>query len=382
MNEAIERLRKELPQGLRARLPAGDDLATWVEVLGPELGEGVAELPSDALEMAVSELVSLGEEGAAVLERAAEAATQKAARKRIRAGLHRLRSRGVEVRPTSKRGAGSVLRPLAAESEQAFVTPIDISGNQCILIARPVRGGTRLLQLVVSDTDGIVRAERLEGRRRDVRRFLDEARASREMATVPVDPSAARALLQRAEREQGDAPARVDPEVVAEALQGDSRDTPGERAREELASRDMPHASADAALLQRLERGAFPPWLPEPEKLQEAALELDQLERSPLVLSPVQKQERQKEALAEAARRLLDAEARERLARRLEETAYLLLQGGDEEGATAAIVTADRVRELDEPLQLGFVRRLLELALDLARKNAKEEDRGKLIVQP
>jgi hypothetical protein len=340
VSERVERLRQQLPEGLRARLPAQDDLTAWVEALGPELAEGVAGLPDDALETAVTELVSLGEEGAAVLERAAEAATRKASRKRIRAGLHRLRSRGVDVRPTPKRGAGSVLRPLAAESEEAFVTPIDISGHQSVLIVRPVRGGTRLYQLLVSDTEGIVRAERLEGRRRDVRRFLQELRGGRETAAVPVAAAAARALLQRAERARGDAPSRADREVVAEAL------------------------------------------LPDVEPLREVARELDQIERSPIVLSALQKQERQQAAMADGARRLFDAEGRERLARRLEETAHQLLVGGDEEGATAAIKTADRVRDADEPLQVGFVRRLLELALDLVRKQVKEEERGKLIVQP
>jgi hypothetical protein len=382
VSERVERLRQQLPEGLRARLPAQDDLTAWVEALGPELAEGVAGLPDDALETAVTELVSLGEEGAAVLERAAEAATRKASRKRIRAGLHRLRSRGVDVRPTPKRGAGSVLRPLAAESEEAFVTPIDISGHQSVLIVRPVRGGTRLYQLLVSDTEGIVRAERLEGRRRDVRRFLQELRGGRETTAVPVAAAAARALLQRAERARGDAPSRADREVVAEALQGDSASTPGEQARLELASRDMGPASADAALVQRLERGAFAPWIPDVEPLREVARELDQIERSPIVLSALQKQERQQAAMADGARRLFDAEGRERLARRLEETAHQLLVGGDEEGATAAIKTADRVRDADEPLQVGFVRRLLELALDLVRKQVKEEERGKLIVQP
>ena len=73
-------------------------------------------------------------------------------------------------------------------------------------------------------------------------------------------------------------------------------------------------------------------------------------------------------------------DARQRVAQRLEEAAAGLLGGGDEEGAAAALCTAEIIRDACAPLEVGYLRMLLELSCGLTRQQQRQEDEGKLIL--
>ncbi len=114
--------------------------------------------------------------------------------------------------------------------------------------------------------------------------------------------------------------------------------------------------------------------------MDEAARKIADLERSRLVLSDVQKRGRVHQVLSGAAEHVLDETATERVAQRLEEAAAGLLEGGDEEGAAAAVHMAQLIREARTPLEVGYLRMLLERSCGLARQAQREEDEGKLIL--
>jgi hypothetical protein len=216
-----------------------------------------------------------------------------------------------------------------------------------------------------------------------VRSTIKDLRARGEGAIVPVPPAAARELLGRAlplgEREGDEGRSALETELAREPGGGE---TPGELVRGRLQTGRIAEAVATAELRRRLEKGDMVPWLFRGEAAETAVRELEKVDESRLVLAESQKQALRAEARAQAGRRLFDDASRERLARRLEETAYQLDAGGDEEGARAALRVAEEVRSSANPLQVPFLEMLLEFSLEFARRSVKEEQKGKLIIPP
>ena len=60
--------------------------------------------------------------------------------------------------------------------------------------------------------------------------------------------------------------------------------------------------------------------------------------------------------------------------------AVFLLDSADEEGAAAGVRMAEIIRAARAPLEVAYLRRLVELSCNVARQQQQEEDKGKLIV--
>ena len=114
----------------------------------------------------------------------------------------------------------------------------------------------------------------------------------------------------------------------------------------------------------------LPPWPLLGEALDALARELIKLESSPLVLSELQKRERADEVRARGAATLFDAPVRERYARRLEETAVFLRAEDELAAARTALAEAE----------LGFLRRVLEVSLEIASSRLREAQAEQLVV--
>lgn len=342
--------------------------------------EELLALPPEELESALAALVAAGAEGANLLLELEARAADRAARKQIRRAIHVLRSRGVEIAPARRKGQGSVLRPLQRPVEQGIVTPVDPLGRRVLFLLVPARGGVDLHEIAVSDRDGLLGLQSRSGRRRDARAFLRELRGSDQTRSVEVAGAEVRALLSKAVDATPDLPARIDPALVEELREG-AGVTPGERLHKERDAAELGTALLERSIDKLVEAGRLAPWPLRGEALEELARELLEIERSPLVLSELQKRERRAAAQLEAARTLFDAATLELYASRLEETAVFLDAEADEEGTRALLALAERVRGAAEaPLEIGFLRRALELSLRIAGERLEEEQKGKLIV--
>jgi hypothetical protein len=383
MSLDLEALRERLPESLRSRLPAGGSLLAWLSSLGPELADALIELGPSEMELVLDELVPAGLDAIPVLRRLEERTPDKQVRKSVRRSLHRLKSRGVDVGFAVRKERRNVLRPVEEVAEQGALTPVDARGHRAAFLLTPVRGGTRIYKVLLSDIEGILHLERGEGRRRDGRSFVRRLREEAQARIVLVEGGAVRSLVRRAQQgRSGPLPAEVDPKGVAELVDGETAPTPGEQARAKLAhtARALTESQTESILRQRVERGDLPAWFLEGEAVQETAQQLAEQERSQLVLSAVQKRERSHELLSRAAERILDEATRERLACRLEEMAVFLLDSADEEGAAAGVRMAEIIRAARAPLEVAYLRMLVELSCNVARQQQQEEDKGKLIV--
>ncbi len=376
-------LRERVAQDLRERLPSEDALASWLEVLGAELADVLSELHVHEMDGVLQELAHAGSDALPVLRRLEERVPNKQMRKLVRRSLHRLKTQGIDVGESARGERHSVLTPVAERRELGVITPPDPQGRQELFLLVPVRGGTRIYEILLSDTQGVLHLERLELRRREAGSFIDRLRTEQQGRVLRAEGAAVRGLVRRAQAGRGGAATSgVDPQLLAELLAGESASTPGERVREKLSAQAarLAQVQAEAILRRRMETGVLAAWPFAGDAIEEAVRGLAELERSPLVLSAVQKRERVHQVLAGAAERVLDEPTRQRVAQRLEEAAAGLLEGGDEEGAAAAVRTAEIICDACAPLEVGYLRMLLELSCGLTRQQQRRQDEGKLIL--
>ena len=381
---AREALARAFPDSLVARVPAGDRLVPWVAAAPEELVEALVSLLGPDLERVTRALGKLGPNAAELMVRAEERAVDRGAQKILRRAVHRLRSQGVEVRLARPERRTGTLPPIETEEvAEGFVGPIDPEGHRILVLVWPSsprrRSAVRLLRLLASDEKGIVHIDSFEGGRSQARALIRElqGRAGGELVPAPVE--AVRELARRSLRLG--APENV-PNV--ETLRNDlgalgEGSTPGELVRRRC---EVPSATrgANDEILRRIEQGRVPPWVPRGDTVRDLVGELTKMGQSRILLTPAQQQIRRSELIEAGLGRVFGEHVRERIATRLEETAYLLGEQGDSVGAGAALAVADELRAASEPGTVPLLRRLLEISLRAVSKQIQDEDRGRLIL--
>ena len=306
-------------------------------------------------------------EAAALLAAVEARAVDKAVRTALRRALYRLRQAGVpppEAPPPS--------RPVRARPvpSRGWASAIDGTGTRGVwLLLEDALGERTLVSAVVSDAEGVLDAASgpIAKKRLDERLLALQAESPLRWVEIPAS-WATWVLVEAARRHE----ARGTP------LPGDLRrrlDALGEPDPEErppVYARLAPETiAADPTLLDRSAQLLAVPelagWFLDPPTLQSDALELLQARESRLVVSDQIKAERVAALVDRVIDRLFDAEARGRWQRRLEETAFVLVETGRAAEASlalaAALALADAARAAR---QVPFVRALVEKSLEIA----------------
>lgn len=305
----------ELAEKLRAsaEAPEGQDSAAW-KTAGAVLRE---EAPAEAAERLPEPLLAALLE-ALVLERRAgpvealAGSLHKATAKAARRAQYRLRSAGVKtLRPESPPPPAA---PTAEPAEElpSLLSPPDGTGEFLLVLARPVRGGLALHEMVLSDEVGLVGHVEAETSRSAWRRSLREARHGL-LQEISLD--AARAVLSEALRcnvathspfPKGaeDMLRRLQVGPAASAPDG----LPPPEAQDATLAREAGQLHAEPEL-----RG----WLPPEEELKLLAARVQEVRTSPLALSEQQRAEQLQERVHSMAQAYFTPERSRLYARRL-----------------------------------------------------------------
>ncbi|HKB26780.1 MAG TPA: hypothetical protein VKG64_17230 [Methylomirabilota bacterium] len=323
--------------------------------------ERLRGLDEDALDAALREfanahgaqalpaLGALAADGARGLKRAAKRA------------LYRLAQRGVAAPP--RPAPRPVVESGPERATRAWLSGIDGSGSRAawVLFERGL-GGTHLCSLIVNDTVGIVDAAGGDITKKRLESELEALRASQKLPWVETDPARALALVAEAQalhRATGTAP----PAAFARwrrLFEHASVPAPA-----------PPPAPADPALVERgaelLELPETAGWFLDPEAVQADAVDLLAARESRLVVSDQIKAERQTAIVDRVVERELDAEARRRWARRLDEMAWIFeATERSELGALAHAAAWALADPASDPRRQPFARGLAQRALELA----------------
>jgi hypothetical protein len=334
-----------------------------------------------------------------------------AVEKALRRGLFVLKSRGIAVPEAPKaEDEGPWFRPVRKEEpEQAWTSAIDGAGDRLVWLAGQRRGQLYLFQAVVNDERGLIQFSALEASRRGLRHFVAEAEKATSFPVAPVEPGYALALIEGAAARQlasetsgapppGLAPlpaayrtARplLTPELPAREAAADTGTPP---CAPILARRGLDGGMDVAEQEARLARSAelhrlaeFAGWLLPDETIRLLLEELDDADRSPLVIGEAQRQERFQQIFDSFIERTFDDARRDRYRRRLEAQADYLDRLGREDDAKTALAAARGLSPLGprpsrHPFVVAFVQKHLALIAAEVRRRAAEEPR--LIVPP
>ena len=329
-----------------------------------------------------------------LLERLADAASDKAHRRAVRRALYRLEQAG--LRP-SRAAAAAPARPVVTRAAEhpvrAWLSGIDGSGSRAawILFEGGLGGGLRLCSLILNDEAGIMDAAGGPIARKRLGAELRGLRESQKLPWVEVDGRRACALVADAlalHERLGTVPP---PEfarwrrlfAAAPQLQGDLRPKLGEA--QPQASRtdtkmklpaDMPSPDAETeSLLDRsatlLDLPELMGWFIDPGRVQHEALALLQVRESRLVISDHIKAEREASIVDGVVEAQLADGARRRWAARLREMAEIFRMTGRLEPAAMAEQTAAALADIGRPAtSVPFARALAARGIEVASEVA------------
>jgi hypothetical protein len=340
-------------------------------------------LPHVADAALVDALATVAGPGIAALLAAVEPrVTERGAHKAIRRALYRIRQRGVAV--TEPPRVATPIRAAGGDVE-GFVTGFGGDGDRILWLLKALRdGGLVLVSAHVHDARGLVEVGAGELTRKKVREMRQRMEAGGRVRLVPADWRTVDALLIEAEAKAGATEpkrsyARIRPRITTE---------PPRPAAEPVSARVASAAADEAAALVAgsAELFAVPEiatWMPALAELAPFVEELGAAHESPLVVSRGAQEERVRAVVRRAAATLAPPE---RMARRLEGTAYVLAETGRGEAARQALAVAAALRArpeqaADVPFVVAFVERPLGELLARTTKAAEREP-GSLVVTP
>ncbi|MGO8970333.1 MAG: hypothetical protein ACLQDQ_12265 [Myxococcaceae bacterium] len=319
--------------------PEGQDGQAWATaraVLRQEASPAAAEALEEPLLSALLE--ALVEERLAGPVDVLAASSAKHVAKAARRAQYRLRSAGVATRSPAPKAQVASPPPEAAAELPSLLSPPDGLGEALLLVARPVKGGLALHEVVLSDELGLLAHRELDSSRSAWRRSLREAKGQglREisleearallaeayrcnLATRSPLPKGAEEMLRRLEVD----PAIAPPPPLPPPEEGDAA-----------------LALEGASLHQEPElRG----WLPPEAELKLLAARVQEVESSPLALSPQQRAVQLDERVRAMAEAFFTPERSQLYARRLWLTADVFSRTGR---ARAALVARAEARRL------------------------------------
>jgi len=370
-----------LKRGLE-RLYKTDVEAASIDALTSRLGED----PDSDLAI-VFLLGRVAEPAAAQALRGIEKnAAIKDLKREARRSLFKLEQKGVNVR---REETAAEKRPftIAASDIEGYLTVIDGAGDRLVWLARPhTGGGLQLLQAMVSDRTGLLRAGGTVINRKELRAQADEIKRDRGIAMAAVPWEYADGVVYDAYEK---AKAEGRPTGQFSSLRAafnplKPKATP-HPAYERLSGAEAQSEDWRARSRRLLDEPEFRFWILDEDWMQPYLDRVATAQESRLVLNEAQKEERIGAIVRDAAREIFSGPSGAVLRRRLEDMALCLLEAGRREPALIAFAVALQLAEgeigiLDISFLTGLVQKSLAYYVTQAKQKAQEEP--SLIVKP
>jgi hypothetical protein len=321
------------------------------------------------------------EEVAATLAAQADAAGDRTTRKEIRRALYRLEQTGVTVPSRPSTASAPILGPAI----EAWVSAVDGRGDRLVwLIREHPSGAITLVAADVNEPEGLRDLRSFDVTRKQLRAMRERFEREAGLTFVPADWRCVDALVVEAQDRLGATPDR---RLDYRRLRPRLTTHPPQDAAELVSARVAPPgdadqgrlvAESDALATERELRS----WWPRPEHAAPYLAEIRAVRESPLVLSPVQQEERLREVLARAARALYPPAV---TARRLAATAFVFAETGRPDAARRALAVAARLRthpDTEIPLIQALTQQGIGAYLAAEEAERRDERAGSLVRTP
>ena len=375
-----------LKRGLENLQQAGFDqaalAATSIEPLTRRLGENAA------VDVAVAFLLGRVADPAAVdaLIKIERSAAAKELKREARRSLFKLEQRGLMV---AREDASAGKRPAVGSISEieGYLSIIDGAGDRLIWLVRPhAGGGLQLLQGVVSDRTGLLRADGGVVKRKDLRAQAAEMQKNGGLPMAPVPWEYADGILYDAYEKAKSAGQKT---AQFSSMRAAFNATKPRAVEHPVYSRLMKDSAQTedwrSQSRRLLDEPAFRFWLVDEDWMQPYLDRIEQAQESRLVLNDAQKEERLAAIIRDGAREIFSGESGAIFRRRLEDASWCLAESGRREPALFAFAVALQLAEgetgmLDIAFLTGLVQKSIAYYLAQAKQKAKEEP--SLIVKP
>jgi hypothetical protein len=345
---------------------------------------------SDALDAARAMLARLGtaidpeasaEDVAAALVARADATGDRSERKEIRRVLYRLEQAGIVVPP---RSVGTPA-PLLGPAIDAWVSGVDGRGDRLVWLVREQPGGGVLLVAAdLNEPMGLRDLRVFEVTRKQLRAMRQRFQAEAGLTFVAADWRAIDALVLEAQDRLATPDRRLDYRRVRPRLTTLAPAPPAELVSARVSAPDAAErgelVAGSASLLSEPELRT---WWPDPDAMAPIVAEIRAIRESPIVLPPVQQEERLRAVLGRAAGTLYAAEP---LARKLAATAFVLAETGRADAARRALAVAAALdtgtSPADVPLVQALTQRGVGTQLAAIEEERREDRAGALVLTP
>jgi hypothetical protein len=364
------------------------------EVKPEEILKRISSYLVDEPALSFSLIDALGEiptaQTAQLLEEMMAVLRDKKAVKSIKRTLYRFKQKGLEWEHKTSHER-PILRPPQAGTPQGYVGALDSTGSRVIVIARPrPHGGTRVYFSILSDQEGIQRLEVTDLTTKGMRELVDESLSNEEFPVVEAPAGYCVYLLREAAglSQKLDKPIPLGYEDAEQGLRDVTWDGPipfiYQHVQEELV-KDNARLLKESSALHKIP--PFSSWFLHPDDVRPYAEAIKEAEKSSIVLTPQQKDERLSSLYREALEGFFPEEQRLLWKRRLEEMAYILWKQGQEKEASMAVSAAIDLKTPFSPIEpnpfcWNLLLKSLYGLLETERGELEHEEKSSLIVTP
>lgn len=366
---------------------------------GEPIGQIVADLAAHPVPTPEAELVMLEAlarlahpQIPAILQARYAGAIDKPQRKALKKALHYLKAQGVAVPPDLlKDDASPMVRPVSGLAPvKTYMSRIEGNGSRMVIVhLSGQRQSFNLFLALCNDVEGLKDAYAVLLTNKETKTYLADTRREMPGELVDIPPNYALYVIDDAYQ--------VNPDPASEAVKTYLRVRP--RLQDVLGTEPAPAIQTLLPPLdapeQYLEQSRelvfqeeFGNWFVSPEKLAPWLEKIQEIEKSPLVLSPEQQLARMEQAVAEALQEVFPPAQRPIISRRLLEMAYYLDHTGkpylarQAQAAGLDLLRPRSALERENQFLLGLTTATLREMYDLAKDESKPPDQpsqGKII---
>jgi hypothetical protein len=391
---------ERLDKGLAALLSAG--IAPKIAINAPT-SASVAQLKSAigrSPEADIAAIFLLGkiaaQESLNLIREIETTATDKDVKKEIKRALFKLRQKGIVVpqEPPEEKKSGPLF---GREYEiEAYMSAVDGGGGRLVWIAKPQpKRGLQVIQAMLHDRDGLVRFGGVQMKRKELRAMADEIKQKHGVSMIAVPWEYADRIIYEGyesakARGQSGQSDLSDFHAIRSVIGTGKPKADTHPIYQKLGTEDFRDGSWREQSRRLLEEPELRYWVIVDEWVQDSLAALHEAQSSPLVLNPVQKEERLASVVRDAVKTLCAGDNGQAFKRRMEDMALYFAETDRLEQAKVSLAVAQQVGEGDPgPLDISFLTGLMQksFVFFMAQMKAQQEaqqkaEQSSLIVKP
>jgi hypothetical protein len=318
-----------------------------------------------------------------------KAAVDKDVKREIKRAFFKLAQKGVahtDAAPVDKRPA--VLFERTTDIE-AYMSAVDGGGGRLIWIAKaqPNRG-LQVIQAMLHDREGLLRFGGVHMKRKELRGMADEIKREHGVSMIAIPWEFADQMIYDGyEKAKARGQSGLENFHEIRSMIGTAKPKPvAHPIYARLGSEDFRDGAWREQSRRLLEEPELRYWIVVDDWMKDFLAQIEDARTSPLVLNPVQKEERLAAIVRDAVKTLCTGENGRAFARRMEDTALYFYETRRIELAKLSLAIAQQVGHGDPgPLDISFLTGLMQKSFAFfmsQQKTQKEEAQSSLIIKP